>query len=102
MYGLARRFIFPSNKNKHKLNLFENPDDFYDNEIIKGAQIQLFSNRRIIVDGCHGVFEYADDFIRLSLGKGSLLLFGKDFDILAFEGRLITVKGNITSIEFCV
>lgn len=99
---LTRRFIFPSKKSKQKINLFESPDDRIESEIIKGAQIQLFLNRKIIVDGCHGVFEYADDFIRLSLGKGTLLLFGNDFNILAFEGKLITIKGNISSIEFCV
>lgn len=99
---MTRRFIFPSKKGKHRLNLFECPDDYIDTEVIKGAHIQLFFNRKIIVDGCHGVFEYADDFIRLNLGKGALLLFGKDFDILAFEGKLITIKGNISSIEFCV
>lgn len=99
---MARRLIFPTSKNKHKLNFFESPDEFFDSEIIKGAHIQLFFNRKIIVDGCQGVFEYSDDYIRLNLGKGTLILFGKDFDILSFEGKVITIKGCISSVEFCV
>ena len=36
------------------------------------------------------------------LPKGSLTVCGCNFDIVAFEGSTITVRGNISSIEFCI
>lgn len=70
--------------------------------LIKGPHIELFSNREITVDGCCGVFEYAENYIKLNLGRGALILCGTDFDIVLFENRTITVKGSISSVEFCV
>lgn len=99
---MSRKFIFSTKKEKKRLNFFECGEDFIDSQMVKGAHIEMFFNKKIIVDGCHGVFEYSNEFMRLNLGKGSLMLFGKDFDILAFEDKVITIKGEISSIEFCV
>ena len=48
------------------------------------------------------VFEYSDTYMKLKLPKGSLTVCGCNFDIVAFEGSTITVRGNISSIEFCI
>jgi len=99
---LSRKFKFESTKEKPKVNLFSCGEDFIDTDMVKGPHIELFSNREIIIDGCCGVFEYKDSYVKLNLGKGALILCGTDFDIVTFEKRTITVKGKISSIEFCV
>ena len=95
---MSEKFKFVSKKKKEKINLLgiEREREF------KGAHIELFSNKEITIDGCCGVFEYGNDYIRLNIGKGSVLLCGNNFDIVFFENQLITVKGNISSLEFCV
>lgn len=64
--------------------------------------IEIKGNKAITLDGCLGVMEYKDSYIKLRLKKGSLILCGAEFNITFFEKRLITVKGRISSIEFCV
>lgn len=95
---MSKRFKFISKKKKGKFNLF----GIENNNEIGGAHIELFSNKEISIDGCCGVFDYAEDYIRLNIGKGSVMLCGKNFDIVYFENQQITVKGNISSLEFCV
>ncbi len=69
---------------------------------ILGSRIEMFSNREISIEGCEGVLEYNDCYLKLNLNKGALIIFGTGLDISAFEGRSITVSGKISSIEFCV
>lgn len=49
-----------------------------------------------------GVLEYSDTYLKLRLPKGALTVCGSGFDIVTFEGTAITVKGNMSSLEFCV
>ena len=49
-----------------------------------------------------GVLEYSDSYLKLRLPKGALTVCGGCFDIVSFEGTTITVKGKISSLEFCV
>ena len=99
---MSRKFKFKSAVKSNKIRLMGFADDIVDRDMIKGAHIEMFSNREIVVDGCEGVFEYNSDYIRLKLSKGSIVLCGNNFDIVLFEGEVITVKGNISSVEFCV
>ena len=95
---LGEKYKFVSKKKKERINLSGNEKIAE----IKGVHIEMFSNKEITIDGCCGVYEYGDDYLRLNIGKGSVVLCGCDFDIVFFEDRLITVKGNISNLEFCV
>ena len=95
---MTEKYRFISKKKKERINLIGNDN----NREIKGAHIEMFSNKEIIIDGCCGVCEYGNDYLRLNIGKGSLILNGCDFDIVFFENHLITVRGNISGLEFCV
>lgn len=99
---LKEKFRFPSTKGKNKLKFFGTPDDVIDMDIVKGAHIELFSNKELILEGCRGVFEYDENYIRLRLANGSMVLCGSNFDIRLYEENTITIKGNISTIEFCV
>ena len=66
------------------------------------SRIELFSNREMILEGCLGVMQFNDNYIKLSLKGGNLILYGKSFDISGFSQNTITVRGYIESIEFCL
>ena len=62
--------------------------------------IELLGNREVTVDGCKGILEYDDGFIRLNLGKTVLRLTGRDLMITALSDRTAVIEGYILSIEF--
>ena len=48
------------------------------------------------------MLEYSDSYLKIKLPKGSLTVCGTAFDIVSFEGETITVRGRMSSLEFCV
>ena len=99
---MSKKFKFKSEKPKEKWRIFSCSDIGEEARRVGSAHIELFGNREITVEGCMGVFEYRDTYLKLKLPKGALILCGTCFDITAFEGTTITVKGNLSSLEFCV
>ena len=49
-----------------------------------------------------GVIQYTETYIKLRLPKGEHTECGTENDIVTFEDTTITVKGNMSSLEFCV
>ena len=98
---MSKKFKFKSEKPKEKWKIFSCGDEIAAGAI-KNPHLELFANREIIVEGCMGVMEYSDTYLKLRLPKGALTVCGTDFDIVTFEGTTITVKGNMSSLEFCV
>ena len=88
---MSKKFKFKSEKPREKWRIFG-----------CGDEIELFGNREITVEGCVGVLEYSDTYLKLRLPRGALILCGGSFDIVTFEGTAITVRGSISSLEFCV
>ena len=97
---MAKKFKIPSNHSKPRLHLFSFEEQ--KPKVETKSYIELFSNREITVEGCQGVAEYKADFIKLCLLKRNLIICGEGFCISSFENKNITVKGKISSIEFCV
>ena len=62
--------------------------------------IELLGNREVTVDGCKGILEYDDGFIRLNMRKTGLRLTGRDLMISALSDRTAVIEGYILSIEF--
>ncbi len=69
-------------------------------EIIGNTHTEIFGNGKISIDGCLGVYEYKDTYLKLRLIKGTVILCGSGFNIVYFENRLISVTGKISAIEF--
>ena len=99
---MAKKLKIEATKKYSKLNLSGKESDISDSPILKGAHTEIFGNNRINIEGCLGVSEYNDTYIKLRLTKGTLILCGNGFDIVFFENRLIMIKGKISSVEFCV
>jgi sporulation protein YqfC len=68
-------------------------------DIVKG-NIELFGNKQIIVDGCKGVIDYNEDFLKLDLGKIVLKVTGRNLVIDSYIYEQVDLKGEIVSVEF--
>ena len=88
------KFVSPKGKPKIKLS---GKEMFFSN-----SRIEVFSNKELILEGCLGVLQFNNEYIKLSLKGGCMILYGKDFDISGFSEKTITVRGVINSIEFCL
>ena len=95
---MGDRVKLKKKKSKWKLGGFSEDETAREN--IGSARIEICGNTRITIDGCFGVYEYRDTYLRLRLTKGTVILCGIGFNIVFFENRQITVKGKISSVEF--
>ncbi len=94
---MGKEFKFVSGKEKEKIRLFGGKFPAVDN--FRG---ELNGNTEFVLEGCRGVLEFSDYYIKLNLQKGNIILTGKNFDICGFEDDTLTVTGIIDSIEFCI
>ena len=99
---MAKKLKIEKVKKKNSWNLLSYKDSILDKDMLTSPHIQIFGNSKINIEGCYGVVEYTDTYLKLKLQKGWLILCGSDFDIIFFEERLMTAKGKISSVEFCV
>ena len=65
-----------------------------------GAHIELNSNREAVIEGIKGIIEYSDLYIKLSLPKGTLELFGSDLEIVTLSAGGVIIGGLIYKLEF--
>ena len=84
-----------------KFNLIGD-NEVFNTAVFKTPQIEIIGNEVIEINGCEGIYEYTADYIKLRIKNGALVVCGNDFKILTFENKLITIKGKIVSIEFCI
>lgn len=98
---MAKKLKIEKSNKRAKWNLVPK-NEFIDSGLLASSHIEVFGSTKIEIDGCEGVYEYTGDYLKLRLKKGALLISGNNFDILTFENKRMTVKGNIKSIEFCV
>lgn len=94
------KFRFKSSK-KNKLNFIIDKSEIIETEITS-SHIEIFSNKKIIFEGCKKILEYRGDLIKLKLKKGSVTICGNDFLITDYEMENVTVSGQISSVEFCI
>ena len=69
-------------------------------DMVIGTHIEIFSNKKILIEGCYGINEYNEELVRINLSKGQLLIFGRNLELKNMESKNITVIGIIHSIEF--
>lgn len=99
---LAERFRFKSNKKVPKIKLRLKNSEENGMNLVRLPHTEIFSNQRISVDGCEGVFEYREDYMKLRLLKGSIIICGDNLTILTYENKTLSIAGRISSVEFCM
>ena len=102
MTWLGKKLKIEGVVKKERWNILRSGEEIIDTNLIKGAHTEIFGDKKISIDGCFGVSEYRDTYLKLRLNKGYIIICGSGFDIIGFENQLITVKGKITSLEFNV
>ncbi len=77
---------------------------FYEEEFAYGGDFraEMLSNKEISVEGCTGVLEFSDCYIKLKIKSGTLDIYGVSLKINGYEEKTLTVTGEIKSVEFCV
>lgn len=99
---MARKLKIPISKKREKLNLFTFEDVENDIDYNIKSHIEIFSDKEITVECCQGILDYNNDYIKLRLSKGNVILFGKGLYISCFECNVIRIKGKLLSLEFCM
>ena len=97
---MAKKLKLDIKQKKNRWKLSGMPDKVLETEMLSSSHIEISGNNRISIDGCLGVYEYKDTYLKLRLLKGSVILCGGGFNIVYFENRLISVTGKISAIEF--
>lgn len=93
------KFKFRSKRNK--FNFIKDNEEFFNNDIY-GVHTQILSNKKVIIEGCKKIIDYQNNNLKLKLKKGYINILGTDFIIVSFDNGKIIIKGNISSIEFCI
>lgn len=96
------KFRFKINGDRKKLHIFRYDRINTGAGSISGPRIEIISNKELSIDGCKGIIEYNDFYVRIKINKGEITVFGESLDIPVFDGPAITVCGKIKSIEFGV
>lgn len=65
-----------------------------------GGVIELYGNKEVIVDGCKGVSDYSDSFIKLDLGEIEVKISGASLTVCSYIYEQASIKGEIVSLEF--
>lgn len=99
---MRERYRFKSKQSLKKQKIMLRNVAQNEKNLILTPHIELFSDREITVEGCLGVFEYREDYIKLKLPKGSLTLCGEELSVICFENKTISIGGKLSSLEFCI
>lgn len=99
---MAKKLKIPTSKKREKPQIFFfNKSDDTQKTIGIKSHIELFSNEEITVEGCRGILDYNEQYIKLRLIKGGVILFGDTLLVTFFENSTIRIKGKISALEFC-
>ena len=96
------KFRFKTKKGKEKLKILKCNDILNDTKRISGPTMEVFSNREIYIEGCKGILEYNDVYIKVKVVGGMIIVSGTSLDVPSFEGPAISIKGKINSIEMSI
>ena len=65
------------------------------------ARIELFGNKKALIEGCNGILEYSSEKIKLDTGKKAVVFSGLNLSMRDFNLVELSISGDIMSIEFC-
>ena len=68
--------------------------------MLNDVRIELYGDRRIIIDGCKGLLEYRENIIRVALYKKTLTVTGTNLHLENMTEDSITVCGAIEGAIF--
>lgn len=98
---MLRKKEKPQQKNKHpSAEALAKFLDVPQNSFHEFSQIVLSGNYEAVLDGCQGVIEYEDSYIKLNIGGKLVKFTGSKLQIRCMTGENVILDGEIQSIEF--
>ncbi|MFI3206004.1 MAG: YabP/YqfC family sporulation protein [Clostridia bacterium] len=61
---------------------------------------EIFSNKRLTVQGCQGIIDYNNEEITIKTGQLKMTIKGKNLKIHVFTDTNADIEGYISSINF--
>lgn len=87
----------------NKLSIIKRNMNFIKEDMLPGGvKVEVFSNKEAIIEGCKGIMEYNDDYIKINIGRGSIVFTGDELFAYSYFGETLVIKGRINNIEYCV
>ena len=87
----------------NKLSIIKRNMNFLKQDMLpSGVKVEVFSNKEAIIEGCKGIMEYNEEYIKLNIGCGSIVFTGKGLFAYSYFCETLVIKGRINNIEYCV
>lgn len=64
------------------------------------AKLTITDGRRALVENHRGLLEYGEEQIRISTGRGQIVLRGRDLTLSAMSGKELLIRGKLQSAEW--
>ena len=87
-------------KKKIPLDFFGKALDLPPGMLLGEANIQLFSNREAVIEGCRAVLDYDENLVRINTGSGIISFMGRGLEIVSFENLQVIIRGYILAVNY--
>lgn len=81
---------------KRAAKILEIPQVIIENAV----HIELSGNREMIMEGCMGIIEYDEDFIKISAGRYAVKITGRDIMIKNLTRDSAVISGFFLQLEY--
>lgn len=68
--------------------------------VVGAAKLTVTDGRRILVENHRGLLEYGAEQIRVSTGRGQIILRGSGLTLGAMNGSELLIRGRLQSAEW--
>ena len=85
---------------KEKLQKTADYLDFPDGVLPSCAHLEIFANRRVLLDGDCEIAECGEDLLVLTVGKTTFRFRGRELCLTAFDRKSAVLEGRLSSVEF--
>lgn len=98
---MSKKIKIGKKLNRLKINLFK-----IDKEISSCKNecslphLAFSGNSELQIEGCKSIIEYGEEKIQLNLGKGTVVLIGKNMSITSLSSNEMLILGKILTVEF--
>lgn len=88
-------------RNKEQfIKKFTEEMQYPDSALSDSFKIEFRGTTDVIIEGCLGIVEYADECIALNLGKRTVTFSGAELEIASFLDGFVLLKGTVISADF--
>lgn len=75
--------------------------EFEKNVLGRYSLLTVVGNSEVMVEGLRGILDYNSETFRVNTVSGILLITGAQLEISSLTAEEVSLKGKISSIEFC-